>query len=80
MVEQQETVLILDFGSQYTRLIARRCREEGVFSRIEPFDFPIGEIRRLNPVGIVLSGGPNSVYDKGAPQLNSELLDLGIPL
>ena len=80
MSDKRETVLILDFGSQYTQLIARRCREEGVFSRIEPWDWPIDEIRRLNPVGIILSGGPRSVYDKGAPQLNEELLNLGVPL
>jgi len=78
--EQRETVLILDFGSQYTQLIARRCREEGVFSRIEPWDWSIDEIHTLKPVGIILSGGPRSVYDKGAPQLNKDLLDLDIPL
>ena len=80
MIEQRETVLILDFGSQYTQLIARRCREEGVFSRIEPWDWSVEEIRDLKPVGIILSGGPNSVYDEGAPQLNRELLKLQIPL
>jgi len=78
--EQLETVLILDYGSQYTQLIARRCREEGVFSRIEPWDLPVDEIRALEPVGIILSGGPRSVYDEGAPRLNRELLKLGVPL
>ncbi|HHE46949.1 MAG TPA: glutamine-hydrolyzing GMP synthase, partial [Bacteroidetes bacterium] len=80
MNEQLETVLILDYGSQYTQLIARRCREEGVFSRIEPWDLPVDEIRALEPVGIILSGGPRSVYDEGAPRLNRELLKLGVPL
>jgi len=80
LTDRRETVLILDFGSQYTQLIVRRCREEGVFSRIEPYDFPLEDIRRLKPVGIILSGGPNSVYDEGAPQLNPNLMDIGIPL
>jgi len=78
--ELRETVLILDFGSQYTQLIARLCREEGVFSRIEPFDWPIDEIRRLSPVGIILSGGPSSVYATGAPQRWNDLAGLGLPL
>ncbi len=80
MTDRRETVLILDFGSQYTQLIARRCREEGVFSRIEPYDFQLEDIRRLKPVGIILSGGPNSVYDEGAPQLNPDLMTLDFPL
>ena len=80
MIDSRETVLILDFGSQYTQLIARRCREEGVFSRIEPFNWDLEKIRELAPVGIVLSGGPRSVYDEGAPQRWDDLADLGIPL
>ena len=80
MTERRETVLILNFGSQYTQLITRRCREEGVFSIIEPWDWSLDEIRSLNPVGIILSGGPNSVYDKTAPQRQDDLTKLGIPL
>jgi GMP synthase (glutamine-hydrolysing) len=75
-----ELLLILDFGSQYTQLIARRARELGVYSEIAPFNLPMDEIRRRAPKGIVLSGGPQSVYAKGAPQGNPELFSLGTPL
>jgi GMP synthase (glutamine-hydrolysing) len=78
--ETRETVLILDFGSQYTQLIARRCREEGVFSRIEPWDWAIEEIKRLKPIGIILSGGPNSVYAANAPRRWDDLAQSGIQL
>ncbi|MDP8237452.1 MAG: glutamine-hydrolyzing GMP synthase [Candidatus Hatepunaea meridiana] len=80
MIKQRETILILDFGSQYTQLIARRCREEGVFSLIEPWDWAVEEIRKLNPVGIILSGGPLSVYDSGSHLRHTDLIKLGIPL
>src|SRR5689334_11231925 len=61
----KETILVLDFGSQYTQLIARRIRESKVFSRIVPFNISVDQIREMNPKGIILSGGPMSVYDKG---------------
>jgi len=77
---KRETILILDFGSQYTQLIARRCREEGVFSWIEPWDYPLESIRAMAPVGVVLSGGPNSVYAVGAPVRWEDLAALGFPL
>jgi len=76
----RETLLILDFGAQYTQLIARRCREEGVFSRIEPWDWHIDEINSIRPIGIILSGGPNSVYAPGAPRRWKDLAQLGIPI
>ncbi len=76
----RELVLILDFGSQYTQLIARRIRELSVYSEIHPFNLPIEEIRRRKPIGIVLSGGPSSVYDEGAPAISPELLGLGVPV
>jgi len=73
----QGSVVILDFGSQYTQLIARRCREMGVFSELVLFDTPIEEIRARKPVAIVLSGGPNSVDEDGAPVRDvQELLDV----
>lgn len=75
-----QVVLILDFGSQYTQLIARRCREEGVFSRIERWDIPLEVIRKINPLGIILSGGPYSVYAEKAPFRWSDLTELGVPL
>ena len=73
-------ILILDFGSQYTQVIARRIRECQVYSEIVRFDAPAAEIAALKPNGVILSGGPASVYDKGAPQLDPRILLLGIPV
>jgi GMP synthase (glutamine-hydrolysing) len=73
-------VLVLDFGGQYSQLIARRIREIGVFSELLPHDTPIEKIRERNPRGLVLSGGPASVYAEGAPKLDTALLELGIPV
>jgi GMP synthase (glutamine-hydrolysing) len=75
-----ETVLILDFGSQYTQLIARRIRELGVYCEIHPFNVGIAKIRELDPKGIILSGGPDSVFEDGAPHCSSQVVDLGIPV
>ncbi len=75
-----ETLVILDYGSQYTQLIARRARELGVFSIIMPFSALTKEIKQHHPLGIVLSGGPNSVYEDHAPQLNEDILNLGVPV
>src|SRR6266550_2570254 len=73
-------ILILDFGSQYTQVIARRIRECQVYSEIVRFDTPAAEIGAVKPNGIILSGGPASVYDKGAPQVDPEIFSLGIPV
>jgi GMP synthase (glutamine-hydrolysing) len=73
-------ILLLDFGSQYTQVIARRVRECQVYSEIIPFDTPAAEIAALKPNGLILSGGPASVYDKGAPQIDPEIFSLGIPV
>ncbi|MBI5251870.1 MAG: glutamine-hydrolyzing GMP synthase [Desulfomonile tiedjei] len=73
-------VIILDFGSQYTQLIARRVREAGVYSEIHPYNKGMEIISRSRPSAIVLSGGPASVYDAGSPQLDREILDLGLPV
>ena len=73
-------ILILDFGSQYTQVIARRIRECQVYSEIVGFDMPATEIAALKPNGIILSGGPASVYDKGAPQIDAGIFFLGIPI
>ncbi len=75
-----DKILVLDFGSQYTQLIARRIREEQVYSEIQPFDYPLEAIKSFNPKGIILSGGPSSVYEEGAPVTSRELLELGIPI
>jgi GMP synthase (glutamine-hydrolysing) len=76
----QEEVLVLDFGGQYSQLIARRIRECGVFSELLPHDTDIERIRKRAPRALVLSGGPASVYSEGAPALRSELLELGVPV
>jgi GMP synthase (glutamine-hydrolysing) len=73
-------VLVLDFGGQYSQLIARRIRECGVFSELLPHDVPLDLIARRSPCGIVLSGGPASVYAEDAPALRTELLELGVPV
>lgn len=75
-----QTVLVLDFGSQFTQLIARRLRENRVYCEIHPFDLPLAEIRRRQPIGIILSGGPQSVFADGAPSAERELFALGIPV
>ena len=74
------TVVILDFGSQYTQLIARRIREFHVFSVVLPCTAKLDEIKALNPSGIVLSGGPNSIYDTDAPDADAKVLELGVPV
>jgi GMP synthase (glutamine-hydrolysing) len=75
-----ETILVLDFGSQYTQLIARRIREASVYSEVVPFNTPLEAIRQHAPQGIVLSGGPDSVYEQGAPACDRRIYDLGIPI
>ncbi|HEX5702917.1 MAG TPA: glutamine-hydrolyzing GMP synthase [Pyrinomonadaceae bacterium] len=72
-----ETVIILDFGAQYTQLIARRVREAGVYCEILPFNAPPEEIHERHPKGLIFSGGPSSVYDETAPRLNHDLLNNG---
>ncbi|MDI1478957.1 glutamine-hydrolyzing GMP synthase [Polyangium sp. y55x31] len=77
---RRDLVLILDFGSQYTQLIARRIREASVYCEVYRYDLPIERIRELAPRGIILSGGPSSVYGDGAPQIEAELFSVGIPI
>jgi GMP synthase (glutamine-hydrolysing) len=74
------TIVILDFGSQYTQLIARRIREFNVFSVVLPCTVALGQVKALNPLGIILSGGPSSVYDADAPAADPEVLALGVPV
>ena len=75
-----EKILVLDFGSQYTQLIARRVREQKVYSEILPFNVSIDRIREFAPKGIILSGGPSSVYDRKAPLPDKAVFELGIPV
>ena len=75
-----DTVIVLDFGAQYAQLIARRVREHRVHSLILPFDTPVDELMRRRPKGIILSGGPASVYDPGAPRCDPALFDGRVPV
>ncbi|HEY6138992.1 MAG TPA: glutamine-hydrolyzing GMP synthase [Thermoanaerobaculia bacterium] len=80
MVTPEQTVLVLDFGSQYTQLIARRIREQKVYSVVHPCDTPIESIRAMAPKAIILSGGPQSVYAENAPYCSREVFGLGVPI
>src|SRR4051794_38153260 len=75
-----DEVVVLDYGGQYSQLIARRVRELGVFSELLPHHVALEEIERRRPRGLILSGGPASVYAEGAPALDRRLLELGIPV
>ena len=76
----QEMILVLDFGGQYNQLIARRVREQNVYSEVRPHTTSIEEIKALNPKGIILTGGPSTVYEEDAPKCSPELFKLGIPV
>jgi GMP synthase (glutamine-hydrolysing) len=77
---EPSTIVILDFGSQYTQLIARRIREQNVFSVVLPCTAPFASIQQLNPAGIILSGGPSSVYDADAPPADARVLTMDVPV
>ncbi len=77
---ETQSIVVLDFGAQYSQLIARRIRENKVFSVVLPFNASLDEIRSYSPAGIILSGGPSSVYDKGAPHADPRVFELGFPV
>jgi GMP synthase (glutamine-hydrolysing) len=79
-MQPSELILVLDFGSQYSQLIARRVRELGVYSELRAFNVTADEVRKAAPRGIIFSGGPSSVFDEGAPLPDPAILDLGIPV
>ena len=79
MVETQ-SIVVLDFGAQYSQLIARRIREQNVFSVVLPCTATLEEIKSYHPAGIILSGGPSSVYDPDAPPADEQVLHLGLPV
>ena len=73
-------ILIIDFGSQYNQLIARRVREQHVYCQIEPPDIELSKISSLAPEGIILSGGPASIYEKNSPKVEPQIFNLSIPI
>jgi GMP synthase (glutamine-hydrolysing) len=77
---ESQSIVVLDFGAQYSQLIARRVREQNVFSVVLPCNSPIDQIRKHSPAGIILSGGPSSVYDQDAPTADPKILELGVPV
>jgi GMP synthase (glutamine-hydrolysing) len=79
-MNEVEKIIVLDYGSQYNQLITRRIREFGVFSELLSHNISADEVRRIKPLGIILSGGPNSVYDKGAFGIDPKIFELGIPI
>ena len=76
----QENILVLDFGGQYNQLIARRVRECNVYCEVHPNTISIDKIREMSPKGIILTGGPNSVYNADSPTYSGELFELGVPV
>ncbi len=79
-MSKRETIVIIDFGSQYTQLITRRIREANAYSEIHPHNISYEKVKEINPVGIILSGGPMSVYDDDSPDLDENILHSGVPL
>src|ERR1700726_3134504 len=77
---ESELILVFDFGSQYAQLIARRVREQNVFCQLVRANLTAERVRALKPSGIILSGGPASVYEQGAPTCDPKIFDLGIPV
>ena len=75
-----QKIIILDFGGQYNRLIARRVREHRVYCEVRPFDTTVEEIRKFDPIGIIFTGGPDSVYENSAPHPDPEIFKMGIPV
>ena len=80
LMENQEMIVVLDFGSQYNQLITRRIRDFGVYSELHPHTITAEEIKKMNPKGIIFSGGPNSVYDENAFHCDEAIFDLGLPV
>ncbi len=77
---KHQSVLIIDFGGQYNQLIARRVRENSVYCELRPYTVTLEEIRAFDPIGIIFTGGPNSVYDEKAPHIDPGVFTLGVPI
>ena len=75
-----DKIVVLDFGSQYSHLICRRIRDFSVYAELVPYNISLEELKKLNPKGIIFSGGPSSVYDSNAPMPNKEIFQLQLPI
>ena len=75
-----QTVIVLDFGGQYNQLIARRVRECGVYCEVKPYTTPLEQLKAMEPIGFIFTGGPNSVYDEKAPHVDPAIFELGVPV
>src|SRR5713226_8296084 len=75
-----DKIVVLDFGSQYSHLICRRIREFSVYAELVPYDISIEELKKMNPKGIIFSGGPSSVYNKDSPQPSAGIFEIGLPV
>ncbi|WP_026259503.1 glutamine-hydrolyzing GMP synthase [Desulfobacter curvatus] len=73
-------IIVIDFGSQFNQLIARRVRENNVYCQVEPADIPLDKLKELSPTGIILSGGPSSIYEENSPTIDAGIFDLGVPI
>ena len=79
-MKEREKVLVLDFGGQYNQLIARRVRDLNVYCDLKNCDMTMEEIKEYNPIGIIFTGGPNSVYEESSPHVSPDIFKLGIPV
>ena len=77
---KNELILVVDFGGQYNQLIARRVRDLNVYCEVVPYNKAVNEIKRKRPIGIIFTGGPNSVYDEKAPKIEKEIFEFNIPI
>ena len=75
-----QLVIVLDFGGQYNQLIARRVRECGVYCEVKPYTTPLADLRAMDPIGIIFTGGPDSVYLEGSPQVDRSIFSWGVPI
>ena len=76
----KQSILVLDFGGQYNQLIARRVRECNVYCEVKPYTMSLEDIKAFDPMGIIFTGGPNSVYDEKSPQVDPAIFELGVPV
>ena len=79
-MQAKQCVIVLDFGGQYNQLIARRVRENHVYCEVKPCTTPLAELMKLQPIGFIFTGGPQSVYAEGSPKVDPAIFELGLPI